>query len=43
MRACTAFEICVAACLLTRTVAVGLACVYICEAGMNIDMGDLVK
>ena len=43
MRAWTAFESCVAACLLTRTVAVGLACEYIRDGGMNSNTSDLVK
>ena len=36
----TAYESCAAAPLLTRTVAVGLAFAYICDAGSIDEMGD---
>lgn len=40
-----AFDSCAAAPLLTRAVAVSLACAYICDAGANINIcdGDVKK
>lgn len=39
-KACKAFDSCAAAPLLTRVVAVGLACAYMGDVGTDMNMGD---